>query len=690
MKNFKTYSLASLILLTGSINAQIDVTGKLIHESASFIKNGTSIGSNNPHTKEEFKRETTAKIYLDGSLGADSDSTFHIEMQAVNDGQRSHTFDDNESYTQREFFREGYIDTSLGDWLIRAGKQQVVWGTADGIKLLDSINPTDYTEMVQNQVEDSRIPVWMINADTQTESGGNWQFIISEGKSNKFAGLGVESSQAKGSITLGGADPYTEHYNSGTGDAFISKGVDTITGVKNGFLNIAPALGSAAQAFDNLAYSNNQYVGLTGYHSASVNDFATNAGGQSAGFAGVCTGGAATSAQCLSTVINSGSMQRGTAPGADNAGRQNLMPTTISNAQWVLDKDNPTYTIAYMPHATFATFDAFVNMNSKYMVSHKSRPTVAARYKDTTEGGMNYSFNIMRGNDANPYIDMGWVDSEGRKLYETPLTISSGAGFNDQYVSNLLRYTPGGQTQTAPQADQTHYSGDVGGYDGGSAGVADEVTLVMTEKLNPITQIGGSLDMSVETESLGPVVIRAEGLYQKDVMSPIITRRAPNGVDLEHGFLEAALKMEKGDRFKYVIGADITALTNMMVSLQFIQDINLDYVDHGSKNATNYWKYTGDMATMHLTNGLNKAEQFKEFYSVYLSKPYGESGQHRWNNIFMFEENGGKWNRLDTEYTINDNTVATFELNNYWGNANTQFGQFKNSSNVQVGLKYAF
>ncbi len=27
----------------------------------------------------------------------------------------------------------------------------------------------------------------------------------------------------------------------------------------------------------------------------------------------------------------------------------------------------------------------------------------------------------------------------------------------------------------------------------------------------------------------------------------------------------------------------------------------------------------------------------------------------------MFEENGGKWNRLDVEYTIDDNTVATAE-----------------------------
>jgi hypothetical protein len=100
--------------------------------------------------------------------------------------------------------------------------------------------------------------------------------------------------------------------------------------------------------------------------------------------------------------------------------------------------------------------------------------------------------------------------------------------------------------------------------------------------------------------------------------------------------------------------------------------------------------YTSDMATMHLTNGLNKAEENKEFYSLFLSKPFGASGEHRWNNIFMFEENGGKWNRLDAEFSIDDDTQATVEYNKYWGDANTQFGQLEKSSNIQVGVKYSF
>jgi hypothetical protein len=205
--------------------------------------------------------------------------------------------------------------------------------------------------------------------------------------------------------------------------------------------------------------------------------------------------------------------------------------------------------------------------------------------------------------------------------------------------------------------------------------------------------------MSLETEEFGPVVIRGEALYQKGVMTPIVDK-----AKMSIGNITEAFTFQKGDRFKYVIGADVTALTNMMVSLQFIQDRNLDYVDttttltnsRSSASSLTYVtdvtgaRYTADLSTMTLANGYQKAEKDKNFYSFFLSKPFGESGQHRWNNIFIYEENGGKWNRLDAEYTIDDNTVATAEFNKYWGNENTQFGQFKNSSNVQLGLKYSF
>ena len=153
--------------------------------------------------------------------------------------------------------------------------------------------------------------------------------------------------------------------------------------------------------------------------------------------------------------------------------------------------------------------------------------------------------------------------------------------------------------------------------------------------------------------------------------------------------------MVEGDVFKYVLGADITVLTNMMVSAQFIQERNLDFIDEagtctGTSTGANCGRYTADRSAMHLSNGLQKAEKNKEFYSIFLSKPFGASGEHRWNNILMLEENGGKWNRLDAEFSIDDDTQATVEWNKYFGDENTQFGQLSKSSNIQVGVKYSF
>ena len=64
----------------------------------------------------------------------------------------------------------------------------MVWGTADGIKLLDIVNPTDYRELNQNAFEDSRIPVWMINAERYIGERGNVQLILSQAETNKIIG----------------------------------------------------------------------------------------------------------------------------------------------------------------------------------------------------------------------------------------------------------------------------------------------------------------------------------------------------------------------------------------------------------------------------------------------------------------------------------------------------------------------
>ena len=685
-----TLSIALATIFSSSVAfAEAEVTGKIVHESAAFTTSGigigaatTSIQTANSHEKDLMKTETSARIYIDGDVEElQEGATYHVELNLMKDYKGVGDYDGNESYTQRDALREAYVDGMVDDWSIRAGKQQVVWGTADGMKLLDTINPTDFSEMAQNQMEDSRMPVWMINAETDSPygDGGSVQIILSEAKGNKIAGMGTSSAAG------------TAHTNGDAGNAFIMKGADTLTGKVHGFMNMAPALGKVAtffasggQGLANITatniYGNTGMQQLVGSYSDDtvaefVGDYtknnaagaaATAAGGSYTDFRTLCANGVSAT---LCEAYDLDIIAENSTPYANgqNGSVTNLIDANASgDAGW--DATNANSLFEYMDQATFGTFAAFVDLESKYVVNEASGVNAGLKYKGATEGGLNYSFNYLNHDDAMPYVDLSFQNTAGTALY-----MGRNADNNTVTLYNDAAKT------------DAHYVNDDGA-----------AVMVLTEKHARIKSYGASFDTAMETATLGPVVLRGEFLLDKGVMSPIVDL-----AELRVGNAAAALTSQSGDRFSYVLGADITAMTNMMISAQFIQVVNLDFVDthttidklendgQGIGYFTNA-RYTADSAVMHMTNGLQKAEAQKEFVSLFFSKPFGASGEHRWNNIFMFEENGGKWNRLDAEFSIDDDTQATVEFNKYWGNENTQFGQLAASSNIQVGVKYSF
>ena len=56
--------------------------------------------------------------------------------------------------------RELYLDSYAGDVFLRLGKQQIVWGEADGLRVLDIVNPFNFREFILPEFEDYRIPLW--------------------------------------------------------------------------------------------------------------------------------------------------------------------------------------------------------------------------------------------------------------------------------------------------------------------------------------------------------------------------------------------------------------------------------------------------------------------------------------------------------------------------------------------------
>jgi hypothetical protein len=675
---FKKQHLALAIAATlaaGAAQAALETSVTLKNETARFIKDGIRTGEATSKTdttgagKSTFKFENTAKIFLNDEL--ENGASWHGELNIVRDTKAINDYKGHESYTQKDWLRELYMDTTANDWDIRLGKQQVVWGTADGIKLLDMINPTDWSEFNQNTPADARIPVWMINAEKYLDNGANVQIILSQAKSNVIAGLGKKSAKVASGATHSESVSDQNH-------PFVMKGVDTITGQVNGFLNIAPELGYvAAQAFGGGFTTGVGNLGGTlasagGYEgkNQTVYDYVTD---NSTIFNGTVAGSySATSWATLCGAATSVGMTK-----------TNLCDTSGG------DGDNPNNAFEYMTAATFATFDTLGSVTTEYR-NEKPKDfdsNLAFRFKNTTSNGTNYSINYAYAYDANPAVNLHLEDSSGNRLYVATSTEAQSeydaatnptgtvASANED-VTNVHLFTDASKAVAYANYDAAIAAGSY-------AGAAN---LVFTEKHYRTHNLGGSFDTTIETADM-PIVLRGEALYMKDVKTPVIDRKK-----LGYGDLVGALKMEDADYFKYVIGADVNVLTDMMVSGQFIQFRNLDFVDESQSCSTqhqaNCGKYTADMAAMHLSNGLQKAEKNKEFYSLFLSKPFGDSGEGRWNNIFMYEEGGGKWNRFDVEYGFDDQLIGTFEVNKYFGDENTMFGQFENASNVQIGLKY--
>lgn len=61
--------------------------------------------------------------------------------------------------------REFYLDITTSKVDVRLGKQIVVWGVLEGIRITDEINPLDFRELILPDLLDYRIPLWMAKVD---------------------------------------------------------------------------------------------------------------------------------------------------------------------------------------------------------------------------------------------------------------------------------------------------------------------------------------------------------------------------------------------------------------------------------------------------------------------------------------------------------------------------------------------
>lgn len=120
------------------------VLGENLHDTDGGVAFGVPV---RPCDKDE-------RGCIDGYLDKDSND---LRFQEFND--------------RADFIRELYVDFDYnfdnGNILsTRLGKQQVIWGRTDLFRVLDVINPVDYSRNnIYDELEDIRIPMWILKTD---------------------------------------------------------------------------------------------------------------------------------------------------------------------------------------------------------------------------------------------------------------------------------------------------------------------------------------------------------------------------------------------------------------------------------------------------------------------------------------------------------------------------------------------
>ena len=125
-------------------NEGLEVLGQHLHEPGGGVTFGVPV---RPCDKD-------SRGCIDDYMDADSDE---LRFPEFND--------------RLDFIREAYVNATIDlddgrQLAFKVGKQQIVWGRTDLFRVLDVLNPVDYSRNnIYDELEDIRIPMWMLEAE---------------------------------------------------------------------------------------------------------------------------------------------------------------------------------------------------------------------------------------------------------------------------------------------------------------------------------------------------------------------------------------------------------------------------------------------------------------------------------------------------------------------------------------------
>lgn len=108
-------------------------------------------------------------------------------------GKNDYTNDVIDEYESEIEFREVYLLGSIGKNIdIKLGRQIVVWGKSDNIRVTDVINPLDMREPAMTDIEDLRLPLTMTRVDYYIGDFNISAMAIHEIRFNKIPAFGSD------------------------------------------------------------------------------------------------------------------------------------------------------------------------------------------------------------------------------------------------------------------------------------------------------------------------------------------------------------------------------------------------------------------------------------------------------------------------------------------------------------------
>lgn len=162
------YVAASNILVLTALLATPVAAGSLIENSTlstriesewAVLINPDSAKDGGSNNEAVQKLQLMIEPELETDVGEDSSITTIVRLRM--DAKDNLSPGD---HNQAEL-RELYLDTYINDSIVILGKQQVVWGKSDGLKVLDIVNPQNFREFILDDFDQSRIPLWTANAE---------------------------------------------------------------------------------------------------------------------------------------------------------------------------------------------------------------------------------------------------------------------------------------------------------------------------------------------------------------------------------------------------------------------------------------------------------------------------------------------------------------------------------------------